>query len=45
MIKLYRILSCLVVIVYMLATARGYPVLNMFSSSTGAQKGARIFHK
>jgi hypothetical protein len=45
MVFWYRVLCVVVVTGYLVATARGYPVLNLFNYSVGAQKGASQFHK
>jgi hypothetical protein len=45
MVFWYRVLCVFVVSVYLIATARGYPVLNIFRYSVGAEKGTSQFHK
>lgn len=41
----YRILCVVIVMTYLITTARGYPIVNIFNHSVGAQKGASQFHK
>jgi hypothetical protein len=45
MVFLYKMMCVAVVVGFLLATAQGSPILNLFSSSVGAQKGASQFHK
>lgn len=45
MVRFYKILCLVIVMTYLITTARGYPALNFLSSSVGAQKGASQFHK
>lgn len=45
MVFWYRCLCVVVVLVYLVATSRGYPILNIFRQSVGAQKSASQFHK
>jgi hypothetical protein len=45
MVGWYKIACAGIVMAYLITTARGYPILNMFNSSVGAQKGASQFHK
>jgi hypothetical protein len=45
MVRWYKILCAGIVMAYLITTARGYPIVNLFDHSVGAQKGASQFHK
>lgn len=45
MLFLYRMVCVAVVLTYLVITAQGYSIMNLFNSSVGAQKGATQFHK
>jgi hypothetical protein len=45
MVFWYRIVCVVVLTIYFVATARGYPLFNLLRSNIGAHKGATQFHK